>query len=138
MIKVAGVWELGWNTPIIEFDLWNFPLRDFGVDEFIMTPISGINKKVTEFNNIQEVIDNNNDLTTVFIEEYGETDLKDFEHPQNALYVLGKAGYSPLKALNGQISVKIPTICNKGLLWPHQAICIVLNDRVSKYDSNNN
>jgi hypothetical protein len=49
MVVVAGMWELGWNTPIKEIDLWRYPLKDFGVDRFYMTPISGIeSKKVIE------------------------------------------------------------------------------------------
>ena len=42
MIKVAGHWELSWNAPIKEVELWNFPLRDFNVSEWYMWPVSGI------------------------------------------------------------------------------------------------
>jgi hypothetical protein len=129
LVKVAGIWERGWMAPITEFDLWAFPLRDFGVDEWIMTPVSGIAEKVTEFKNMGAVIEANSDLIPVYVDEKGETPLSQFEHPDNALYILGKAGRSEFRK---GISVKIETKEDSGLLWPHQAICVVLYDRKSK------
>lgn len=127
MIKVAGVWERGWTTPIMEFDLWAFPLRDFEVDEFIMCPVSGIKKAVTEYENIEQVIKANPKLTPVFVSEDGEKELAEFKHPRNALYILGCVSYTP--APGKAKSVRVATAKNMGLLWPHQAICIVLRDR---------
>lgn len=140
MIKVVGTWEFGWNTPIKEFDLWAFPLRDLGVDEYIMYPKSGIQAKVTEFNDLDEVIEVNSGLTPVYIDEHGETPLTEFEHPKNALYICGKASYSPYmsKKKNGVISVKIETVQNKALLWGHQAACLVLYDRMIKNGNSGN
>lgn len=135
MIKVVGCWELGYNTPLVEFDQWAFPLRDFGVDEFIMTPVSGIDRKkfFKEDVDIPTVVEHNPELTPVYFDEQGTTLLQDFVHPENALYILGKASYSPWIA-NGSngISVKIPTSFNGGLLWPHQVICMALYDRMMK------
>jgi hypothetical protein len=137
MIKVAGVWELGWNTPIKEIELWEYPLRDFGVDELHMSPVSGISSLfVHEHSNLGPWIDQErvNGNTIVFVDENGVTDLDDFEHPENAVYVLGKASLSAMVAygLEQDLSVKIKTKMNAGLLWPHQAITIVLNDRFKK------
>lgn len=133
MIKVAGVWEQGWITPIQEYDLWTFPLRAFGVAEWYMAPVSGIDRRVTEIKDIQEALDNNLDLTPVYLDEEGSTLLSDFKHPQNALYLLGKAGYSPWRA-HGKPnnSVRIETEADRGLLWPHQCICVALRDRMVK------
>lgn len=134
MIKVAGFWNFGWTTPIEEFHLWNMVRRDFEVDEFIMCPVTGIQKNVTEHKDLQEVIDNN-DLTIVFVDESGETWLEDFEHPKNVLYILGKTSFSAYRSVAGSgkfISVKIRTPAGKALLEPHQAISIVLYDRMLK------
>jgi hypothetical protein len=134
MIKVAGVWELGWNTPILEVNLWQFPLRDFGVSEWYMAPVSGIaNKKVTEIAGINEAIELNPDLTPVYVDELGEEPLKDFEHPEDVLYIFGKAAFSPW-ASNGKRgrSIRIETAEDKALLWPHQCACLVLYDRMVK------
>lgn len=134
-IKVAGMWELGYCAPLTEFDLWAFPLRDFGVAEWIMAPVSGIGKRVTEVEQISEAFDANPELTVVFVDEKGETPLQDFQHPEDALYVLGRASFSPLLSLGHtvkHVSVKIETKEGKGLLWPHQAIAVVLYDRAKK------
>ena len=48
IVKVASYWELDWNTPIKEIDLWRYPLQDFGVETFYMTPITGIESKFVE------------------------------------------------------------------------------------------
>lgn len=131
VVKVAGCWELGWSTPIMEFDLWKFPLIEYEIDEFIMTPVSGIDKRVTEYKNIDEVIKNNPDLTPVFVDENGKEELEDFIHPENALYILGKASHSPMKGKEYK-SVRKQTPNHGGRLWPHQVIVLVLDDRVKK------
>lgn len=135
MIKVAGCWELSFNTPLVEYDQWAFPLRDFGVDQYLMTPVSGIDRKkfFKEEVDIPTVIANNPDLTPVYFDEKGTTLLEDFNHPEDVLYILGRAGYSPWLAAGGNgISVKIPTKCNGGMLWPHQVMCLALYDRMKK------
>ena len=132
MIKVVGCWELGWSTPIMEFDLWTYPMRDFGVDELIMTPVSGIDAKVTEFKTVADAIDANPGLVPVYIDEDADQELLHFQHPPDALYILGKANYSPYATVGKQgIAVRVETK-EHGLLWPHQAAAIVLYDRYMK------
>ena len=131
-VKVAGCWELGWNVPLSEFDLWHFPLREYQVDEFIMTPVSGIKARVKEFQDIPEALAANPELTPVYVDENGEDTLGEFEHPENAIYILGKANYSPLRTAKG-LSVKIKTPDNGGRIWQHQAIVLVLQDRYDRH-----
>ena len=137
MVVVASIWESGWNTPIKEFDLWYYPLQDFGVDEFAMTPISGIrlNNKVQEFNNVEEILQHYN-LPVVLCSEYGETSLENFEHPKDALYLFNRtSGGSIIN--NPEHSIRIETKLNKGMLWGHQAASIILYDRFLKNGNNN-
>ena len=135
MIHVAGIWELGWNTPIKEVELWQFMLRDFGVEEFHMAPVTGIkNMYLTkEWANIQEIIEHHRteDFNIVFVDERAEVELQDFVHPEKVLYVCGRANFSPLLGFKqeGDQIVKIKTVLNRGLLWPHQAMAVVLYDR---------
>lgn len=136
-VKVAGIWELGWSTPIKEVELWQFPLRDFDVDGLYMTPISGIESKhVEERASMGEIITEarSEGLTVVFVDEEGATPLREFEHPESVLYVFGKAGSSPKKIHEeeGDFTVSIETPQMKGLLWPHQAANIILYDRTIK------
>jgi hypothetical protein len=136
MVKVAGLWELGWNTPIKEMDLWEYPLREFNVSELIMSPVSGIKAKVTEVPTIEEAIQNNPELVPVFCHEQGEYELSEFKHPEEALYIFGKANCSPFNNLHkpkGSLSLQVRTPSSKGMLWPHQAASIILYDRSQKW-----
>ena len=138
MIKIAGIWEFGWNTPIKELDLWEYPLRDFVVDMFYMTPISGIKSDVVhERESMEDILNENRDFDIVFVDERGYIDLENFIHPKNVMYIFGKSGLSSLSAYGNKdsISVKIKTIKNSGLLWPHQAASIILYDRFIKFSN---
>lgn len=137
MIKVAGLWELGWNTPIKEMDLWEYPLRDFGVDCLHMAPVSGIaDPFVREHADLSTALDQfrRDGLQVVFLDERGKTTLREFEHPENVAYVCGKASLSAMSAYGkpGDVSVRIETVANGGMLWPHQAAALVLYDRLVK------
>jgi len=141
MVVVASMWELGWNTPIKELDLWKFPMRDLGVDKLYMSPVTNIHsKKVIERDSIQDVIDEHPNLQVVWVTETGDTSLETFEHPENCLYITGRTNYSPFLnySREGDITLRVPTVINKGLLWGHQAMSIVLYDRFIKNASNNN
>lgn len=132
MVEVGGLWEMGWSAPITEADLWEMVLRSYGVERLNMTPVSGIDKRwISEYHSMDELIESR-DLTPVFIDENGETELSDFEHPENALYVLGKATYSPFQVMaQDHLSVRIDCP-SMGMLWPHQALAVVLYDRSKK------
>lgn len=137
MINIVGCWDLGWNTPIKEVDLWEYPLRDFGVDNFYMSPITGIlNSSVSEHSDMKLFLDEERERghTIVFIDEKGENDLVSFNHPINATYVFGKASFSPMTSFKKEndLSIRIKTVINSGLLWPHQAASVVLYDRMLK------
>ena len=133
-IKVAGVWELGWSTPLTEYELWSFALRSYGVERWYMAPVSGIQRaRVVEVRDVLEAVELNPDLTPVYVDEEGEQELRSFVHPGDALYVFGRAGYSPWAASgrNG-LSLRIETEVPGGMLWPHQCVPVVLRDRMMK------
>ena len=135
MIVVAGTWEIGWNSPIKEVELWKYPLRDFGVDHLAMYPVSGIKDRfLREFDSLESLV-SNYDLPVIIVDEKGSCNLSNFKHPKSALYLFGKASYSPLASLPEAESIVIPTNQNRGLLWPHQAASIVLYDRHLKWQS---
>jgi tRNA(Leu) C34 or U34 (ribose-2'-O)-methylase TrmL len=133
MVVVAGVWEAGWNTPIKEFELWHFPLKDFGVDEFAMTPVSGIrlNNKVQEFHSVEEIIQHYG-LPVILCTEYGESTLEEFKHPKDALYLFNRTSGGVIVE-HPDYTLRIETKLNKGMLWGHQAASIILYDRFKKW-----
>jgi len=153
MIKVAGHWELSWNTPIKEAELWNLPLRDFGVSEWYMWPVSGIKHNEWQRVNLYErdtmadILAETQDLLHVYIEpfnaafkQYIPHDLRQFQHPEDVLYIFGSAHYNPVtyNTMREQdFMVNIPTKLNNGALWPHQCLVTILYDRIVKNDSRN-
>lgn len=135
MIKLAGIWERGWNTPIKEIDLWEMIIREFEVHQLYMTPISGIdNGCIIELPKMEQIISMNPSMSIVFVTEKTEETLFDFEHPKDALYIFGRVGPDCTSLFRKGIDkkVKIETTANKGLLWPHQAAGILLYDRLKK------
>lgn len=134
-LKTVGFWELGYNTPIVEADLWEFPMREMGVEEHTMIPVSGIrNNFIQEEHDIDAVLAKNSDLTVVYVVENGDTPLKDFKHPERALYITGRTTLNPKGSQRPQdLSVRVETALDNGMLWAHQALLIVLYDRRMKW-----
>jgi hypothetical protein len=145
MIKVAGHWEIGYNTPIIEAYQWEFSLKEWGVDEWLMCPVSGIRLsspklKLKEFADYNEMLESCSDLVRVFVEprtkhQNPETIwLDDFEHPENCVYIFGSAHFNPtLKYKREEDSVvSIKTRIDGGGLWPSQCLCLILDDKRRK------
>lgn len=137
MVVIASIWEQGWFDYKTELNLWHFPMKDFGVDEIAMTPISGIevNNKVKEFNNVDEIIEHYK-LPVILCTVKGKSSLKDFKHPKNALYLFNRTSGGVIVE-NPDYSLKIETKLDKGMLWGHQAASIIMYDRLIKYGNNN-
>lgn len=134
-VTVAGHWERGWRAPLEEYNDWIHPLREFGLDEFWMSPVSGIGlSRCKERANLDEILAENPTATRVFVDEAATTNLEDFVHPENAIYILGRTGYSPYAThkTDQDLAVKIPTVTNQAGFWGHQAAIIILYDRLKK------
>lgn len=139
-VKIASFWELSWNAPIKEMQLWEFPMKEFQVDSLHMLPFTGLersNSYLTEYENFADLIAANSDSTVVFVDEGATEGLSTFVHPENVLYVFGRTGFSPLTVYENfdgeeHFSVSIETPQNTGLLWSHQAATMVLYDRMLK------
>lgn len=138
MIVIAAPWELGWSAPWLEWDLWAYLLRCYRVDRWIMTPITGV-RKSGELPSLEERADLDtvlaeNALPVVWVDEGGATDLREFEHPADAIYIFGKTSFRPMLGLGTpeHRSVRIATPDSGALLWGHQAAALVLHDRTVK------
>jgi hypothetical protein len=111
-----------------------------------MWPISGIVHSEKDFvtlkerQTFEEILAENEDYTKVYVEPlnpmrpFTPTWLPDFEHPENALYIFGSAHMDPraLHQKEEDLCVTLPTLDNKGVLWPHQVLVTVLYDRLIK------
>jgi len=145
MIHVVGHWEIGYMTPIIEAQFWGNTLREFEVDAWWMSPVSGIRNVATrvdfkERHNYNEILKElDSSLPRVFIEprtkhQNPETVwLHDFEHPEDCVYIFGSAHYNPTNHKREQDNiVSIKTIKDLGALWSNQCLTMVLYDRMIK------
>lgn len=141
---VVGSWELGYNAPLNESYLWAYPLRDFGVVDWRMWPVSGIkcpDQKVelTEYPDIDAALDGLTG-TRIFVEPsktnfpLDVTWLHEFDHPEDAIYIFGSAHFNPTvgRITENDMALQMPTLNNDGVLWPHQVMVAVLYDRLVK------
>jgi len=116
--------------------MWIHPIKEFGIDNFYMCPVTGIDKsRCLERDNIDTVFTDNPDHVRVFVDENATTLLQDFVHPENAIYVVGKTSYSPYTTHYREgvdQAVKIPSINNSGGFWGEQALTMILYDRYTK------
>lgn len=146
MIVIAGNWEIGYNSPIIEAHQWALPLRDLGADKWLMTPVSGIRNQehqsleFEEYANYEEMIEAYSHLTRVFLEPINPKQgvhkediiwLHEFEHPEDCIYIFGSAHFNPVARFkrDGDYIVTIKTKKDNGVLWSAQCAAIALYDR---------
>lgn len=141
MVAVLAHWEWRDMVPMTEAPLWNLPLRDFGIVDWRMVPVSGIRNpepqvELREYHGYEAALDGCR-LQRVFVEprtEHQNPDtvwLHEFEHPQDCIYIFGSAHYNPtmFHRRPGDPVVSIKTFQDRGVLWSHQAACVVLYDR---------
>jgi len=144
MVHVVGNWELSWNTPIKEAELWQFPLREFRIPSWWMWPVTGIRcgeqaLDLQERETLAEILEELEGTPRVFFEPKSvqhrrePEDLRDFRHPEDVVYIFGSVPFCPVPyAREEDAVVLLPTLDNKGTLWPHQVLVTLLYDRMVK------
>jgi len=144
-VTVVGAWELGDSvSPLTESYLWAWPLREFGVTEWRMWPVSGIRcpertVTLTEFHDINAALEGLSGQR-VFLEPDNSSFpldtimLHEFEHPEDAIYIFGSNHFNPTvgRITDDDVALQLPTVKNSGVLWPHQVMVTVLYDRLVK------
>lgn len=141
MVAVLAHWEWRDMVPLTEAPLWTLPLRDFGVEDWRMVPISGIKDPepkvhLQEFASYEEALAGDT-RPRVFLEPRtghhnpDTTWLHAFEHPKDCIYIFGSAHYNPtlFHRRPGDVVVSIKTAQDRGVLWSHQVAAIALYDR---------
>ena len=108
-------------------------MRTYEIPTLHMCPVSGLkHKMLREHSTFEDMLDYTVGLTPVFVDENAPTELGDLQaHPEDALYIFGKATYSPFTnmALQGKHAIRIAAP-KMGMLWPHQALAIVMDHRM--------
>jgi hypothetical protein len=99
VITVIGIWEPGYTFEqmFIEETIWNQTLSAFGVDRFIMVCGPHQEKPAQtspeECSSMQEALDVSvGEKVFLTFPSEGATSLKDFTHPENAVYIFGCPG----------------------------------------------
>lgn len=146
MIHVVSHWEIGWNTPLLEADLWLLPLRDFGVKDWWIWPVSGIRSRearvnIEERHDLREILEEVPDWKRVFFEPRNPSqfngpsvDLPKYRHGENAIWIFGSNHFCPPMQVGREEDdyVTVPTFENSGVLWPHQVFTVAAHDRLVK------
>jgi hypothetical protein len=145
-VYVVGKWDYGYLLPLPEHYMWSLVLRDFGVSNWWMCPVSGIRNNeeskvpLNEREYYNEIFDElDPSLPRIFLEPKSDQTpntewLRDFNHPNSCIYVFGSAHFNPTLSFKreGDLIVSIETIKNQGLLWSHECLGILLYDRLVK------
>ena len=147
MIHVVGHWEIGWNTPLLEADLWLLPLRDFGINDWWCWPVTGIESRemrvrLHERKDLRAILADAPPWRRVFFEPRNPSqfngpsvDLHEYQHPdEDTLWIFGSNHFSPPMQVGRDEDdfVTVPTHENSGVLWPHQVFAIAAYDRLVK------
>ena len=132
-VAVAGIWDFGYCAPISESPLWLHPVLDFGVDEWHMAPVSGINEdRLQEWADPEAMINElRKRFQLVFVTEGAEDELQGFVHPPSdtsCCYVFGRSTWSPFAALahDGDLSVSLRTPTGLGMSLATNVLFAVL------------
>jgi hypothetical protein len=139
MVRIAGCWDV-WQNANEEFLVhWRFMIQHFGVTQIHMTPIKSdlVEEFLFQSESMDDIISLNEGYTPIIVDENGSTPLSEFVHPERALYIFGRVGWSPKDVYPEIPSIRIPSWAidpnlSLGMLHSHQAASIVLYDRMTK------
>lgn len=113
--KIAALREAGWVDEITDKAQWDNMTRSFGAELQLVTDFADV---------IYE-----KDYSVVVMDETGETNLEDFIHPENAIYVFGRSTMNNLqRQIHHDHSVRIVTPEQKSMFGCSVA-CAVLYAR---------
>lgn len=144
VVKIAGCWDENiLPSPAIEYNSrWKFLVRGFELEGIYMSPITGfmeehrtssnIRDHVVELETIMDAVSINPELVPVLVDECSPNKLQKFKHPEDAIYLFGRTGYSIFGTWKGEsVCVEYPGQLSS-YLQPDQAAAIVLYDRMMK------
>jgi len=99
MITVIGMWEPGYSAEQTFFEdtVWKQVINAYNVDRFVMvaeqdTRIANLSVP-EQFNTMEEALaSSTGNRVFLTFSEIGATSLRDFIHPENAIYIFGRPG----------------------------------------------
>ncbi len=99
MITVIGMWEQGYTLEqtFIEDTIWKQTLSAFAVDRFIMIDYPEVHldnlSKPEQFSTMKDALaSSEGERVFLVFSAKDATDMKDFVHPANTVYIFGRPG----------------------------------------------
>ena len=130
-VTLLGLWESGWLEPKVEAFMWRQLASAFAVDELALCPEKlAPRTSLRQFNSVGDAL---RELkgTRVFLDPNEGESLADFVHPQEAVYIFGRAGDDNRRWAKDATFVRIVTPAPVDFFALHAA-AIVLYDRETK------
>jgi hypothetical protein len=95
MVTIIGVWEPDWmDSERTERRLWKQTIQAYEVDKWIMAPATDkVFTSPIQYESIDQAIESIEGKKTFFVSPrtYKGVDIKGYQHPENAIYVIGSA-----------------------------------------------
>ena len=126
--------ELGLNT---EFSFWQQVFMSYDVDRFIFVPTTEDGNEHESYDSLEDALDQVTG-THVFLEpphraveiERDPIFLNDFQHPQDAVYIFGRTGWSNISLVGSEdIVLSVEQSNTEGDMFAMTMLAVVLHDR---------
>jgi tRNA(Leu) C34 or U34 (ribose-2'-O)-methylase TrmL len=135
MITVVGMWEPGYSLEqtFLEDTVWKQTLNAFSVDRFCMVKYPGVTageiSSPEEYDTMEEALASTNGERIFMCFAQTGTNLKDFVHPADAVYIFGRPGDDMVQYMNPEDhKIHIQTPNNVDML-ACSCVAAVLYDR---------
>jgi len=118
MVTLLALWERGWFDLKVESFMWRQLANAYDVEHRLC-------EAILDFGGLQG--------ERVFLDPFKGESLDEFEHPEDVVYVFGKAednNHRHIQHTDGVVRICTPKPCD---LFAIQAAAIVLDDRRRKY-----
>lgn len=126
LITIIGMWESEWLDPKIEMFMWRQLCAAYKVDRLVMVPKLLENRtNVDQFDTVAEAIKSCYG-TKIIMEPKGNVKLNTLNHPENAVYIFGKAGKNNQDIDGMKVRIDTPTMTD---MFAISAAAIVLASR---------
>ena len=130
-VTLLGLWESGWLEPKVEAFLWRQLVSAYAVDELVLCPqLLAPRTNLEQFNSVGDALPQLHGEHVLLDPNEGES-LADFVHPQEAVYIFGRAGDDNRRWAKDATFVRIVTPAPVDFFALHAA-AIVLYDRETK------
>ena len=126
MVTLVGFWEYGWLEPKVELFMFRQLCAAYKVDRLVMIPtLLGPRTSVDQYDTLEEALESCSG-ERIFLEPSGSEHLDTFDHPEDAVYIFGKAMISNRHEEGKMVRINTPSMTD---MFAVNAAAIVLDNR---------